>query len=124
MFLRIGRLAFRVLASYQSIHVDAQITEEAQEEQDELQDDVLACACERTQLVHPVESADEEYKDRALQNGQQRVRYDQVVDYLVHLLWLVDERWNEEHGEYMERADEDGKRVEHSLGPLCARLAD
>ena len=45
---------------YQSVHVDSQITGEAQEEQNELQDDDLACACERTQPVHFAERVDEE----------------------------------------------------------------
>ena len=60
-----GRLAFLVLTTipYQSVHVDPQITGEAQEEQGELQDDVLACARERAQPVHLAERADEEDKD-------------------------------------------------------------
>ena len=53
------------------MHVDSQITGEAQEEQNELQDDVLACTCERTQPVHFAERADEEGKDRAMYNGEQ-----------------------------------------------------
>ena len=67
------RLAFLVLITlpYQSMHVDPQITGESQEEQGELQDDVLACSCERAQPVHLAERADEEDKDGALQNGEQ-----------------------------------------------------
>ena len=53
------------------MHVDSQITGEPQEKQGELQDDVLACACESAQPVHLVERADEEDKDGALQNGEQ-----------------------------------------------------
>ena len=53
------------------MHVDPQITGEAQEEQGELQDDVLACTCESAQPAHLAECADEEDKDGALQNGEQ-----------------------------------------------------
>ena len=60
-----------ITLTYQSVHVDSQITGEAQEEQNELQDDDLACACERTQPVHFAERVDEEDKDGAMYNGEQ-----------------------------------------------------
>ena len=53
------------------MHINPHITGKAQKEQGELQDDVLAGVCERSQPAHLAERADEEDKDGALQNGEQ-----------------------------------------------------